>query len=146
MPSGTSVAYDYQRFEESGHTGIQALAKAKKPKNKKSVAKVVCYMFIVAAMLSAVIYTRVVQAELNSEYVETLEMVNQVKNENARLQIELEKRLSLGNLEETARGLNMGELQQHQVEYVQFDSKNKVEVIENPGFFKKISNWFGNLF
>lgn len=146
MNSGASVAYDYYRFEERDRAEIKAIAKQPKQKKGLSVVKAVCYMMVAVTMLSALIYTRVVQAELNSEYETTVSALNLQKGENSRLTIELEQKLSRSNVEESARAMEMGEMQQYQIEYVHFNTENKVEVIEEKNFLEKAVDWVKGLF
>ena len=146
MNSGESVAYDYRRFEETDRTEIKKLAKNPKPVKKLSVFRAVCYMLVAVSMLSMLIYTRAVQAELNTEYQNAVAQLNLQKGENSRLTIELEQKLSRNNVEESARAMEMSEMQQYQIEYVHFDNENKVQVITDKGLWEKALDWIRGLF
>lgn len=147
MTTKDNLAYDYSRFEEKDRAQIKALAAAPKPKKGMSVLRAVCYLLVAVAMLSMLIYTKVEQTELSKKYDNTVTMINYWKNENSRLEIQLQKELSPDNLEEVAKTeLGLNKIRDQQIEYIEFEEKGQAEVIEQGSFWKDIVNWFKNLF
>ena len=142
-----NLAYEYERFEERSRAEIRELASKPKEEKKVGVLRILSALLIASVLLSMLIYTRVVQAELSNEYEKTLVKINAVKNENSRLQIELEEKLSLENLDEIAKTqIGLNEVRPQQIEYVEFDSEPKAEVIERHSFWKDMQNWWNGLF
>lgn len=146
MSAKYSTAYDYRQFEEKKRPAIKEVSKQAKEKKKVSIIHAACYMLVVIAMLSLLIYTRAVQAEVSSEYEKTVALVNTTKGENSRLQVELEKQMSLQNIEQAAKELNMCEIQPSQVEYISFDVEDKVEIVKSKNIFEQAWDWICTLF
>ena len=98
-------------------------------------------------MISMLIYSRVEQTELNMAYNQTVADIEAKKGENARLKVELEEKLSLNNIEEYAENnLEMTSRSRQQETYINFNTENKVEVVQKQSFFGNIASWFRNLF
>lgn len=140
-----STAYEYDRFEEPEKKKIGQTS-GRAPQKSFSAGKAVLYMLVVVVMASMLIYTRVEQTILNDQYNTLLSQLNEIKNANASLQLQLETRLSLNNIESYARErLGMSEVKNQQIEYVNFDTLNKAEVIEQDSFWEELLNWFKGL-
>ena len=140
-----STAYEYDRFEEPEKKEIKQTP-GRAPQRSFSAGKAVLYMLVVVVMASMLIYTRVEQTILNDQYNTLLSQLNEMKNANASLQLQLETRLSLNNIESYAReSLGMSEVKNQQIEYVNFDTLNKAEVIEQDSFWEELLNWFKGL-
>lgn len=137
--------YDYSYFEEK-KAEIREVPKSKPQEKPASIGKILLVMVFVAASLSLLLYAKAVQTELNDDLETTKKMVAQAESENARLQVELEKKLSLTNLERQARALDMGEMQQRQVNYVRFETENKIAVAEKDSTFESLVKWVKGLF
>lgn len=148
--SNSNTAYDYSRFEEKevqSKPQIQQVAKRKAAAKTVSVAKAGLYVLTAVIMLSMLIYGRAAQAELDSQYTSTLKAVNTLKDENALLQIKLESEMSLKNIEDIAKNeLGLQKLNDQQIEYINFNTENKAEVLKKQSIWSSISTWFGNLF
>ena len=152
IPLGTSssgydgsAAYEYQRFEEPEKKKIKQVPGRALSKGF-SAAKAVLYMLVVVVLASMLIYTRVEQMVLNDQYNTLLGQLNEIKNTNASLQLQLETRLSLNNIEAYAREhLGMSEVKNQQIEYINFDTLNKAEVIEQDSFWEELLQWFRSL-
>lgn len=145
-----SAAYDYSRFEEAKRPHIKEVSKHSSARAEGkiiSVPKAVCCLLIALVLASALIYTRVVQTELSDQYNTTVLSLNAKKSENARLQLQLETAMSLVNIDKTAKeNLGMSEIKNQQIEYVNFDTKDKAVVIEQHSFWNDVANWFQDLF
>ncbi|MFZ2538532.1 MAG: hypothetical protein WAX04_06480 [Oscillospiraceae bacterium] len=147
MGTSSNLAHDYKRFEEHKKPQILAVKPNPKPKKQAVLAKAVCCMTIVVLMLSALIYTRVVQAELSLDYNAAVKELNTLKGENSRLQIKVEKEFSPDSIEKIARNeLKMEELDNSKIEYIQFNNRDKATVIKKQNFFDTASGWVSGLF
>lgn len=150
MDNQDSLAYEYGRFEEKKQTPKIETVKKSKPQTRHSHAgtfRAVCCMTVMVVAISALIYTRAVQAEVASTYNATMSEYNVLKGENARLQVKLEQELSADNIEKMAREeLNMQELDNTKIEYVDFNSAPKAEILKKQSWYDEILAWFNNLF
>lgn len=149
MDSKNSLAYEYGRFEEKEQSvpAIKTIKKSKSHKGRAGVGRATVYMTVIVLTLSALIYTRAVQAEVSSEYNNTMAELNQIKSENAILQVKLGQELSADNIEKIAREqLNMQELDSSKIEYVNFNSEGRAEVLKEPKWYDDIVAFFDNLF
>lgn len=153
MNERTSLAYEYHRFEEAEQLEterkkpqIQTVKKSKVLKKQTGVLRAACCMSVIVLTLSTLIYTRVVQTELSADYNTAITELNSIKSENARLQVQLEEELSADNIEAIARQqLNMQEIDNSKVEYVDFNSDPKAEVLKKQSVFDEILSWLRSL-
>lgn len=156
MATKTNLAYNYELFEEGAARRQTALPAAPEIKIKQTKAKsrvhvfesvkTIFYLMVVVAALFLFIYARVVQTELNSEYNETLQALNVVKGENARLQVMIEEQLNNDSIAQIAKEqLNMQALDESQTEYIEFNNQAKCYVIDEQSTFEKIKSWFASL-
>ena len=112
-----------------------------------SVARVVALMLTIVLMLSALLYTRVVQIEVAKEYNQTASTLSGLKGENSTLLKKLEDKLSIANVEEIARDtLGMQKSDSHQIHYITFETEDSAEVVQEPGLFERIGSFFAGLF
>ncbi len=148
MDQQSNLAYEYERFEDHAPRGIQSLqGKKKQAQKRKSIVKNAGYVVMAVVMISMLIYSRVEQTELNMAYNQTVADIEAKKGENARLKVELEEKLSLNNIEEYAENnLEMTSRSRQQETYINFNTENKVEVVQKQSFFGNIASWFRNLF
>lgn len=149
-----NLAYDTRRLARKEHTDekqpqIRELKRKKSTagQNKTSVGRIVAAMVVVVLMLSALLYTRVVQVEVAKEFNKTASALAAVKGENSTLMKQLEDKLSIANVEEIARDtLGMQKTESHQVHYITFETTDSAEVLKEPGFFEQIGRFFAGLF
>ncbi|WMJ23766.1 hypothetical protein RBG61_03630 [Paludicola sp. MB14-C6] len=150
MQHNSNLAYDYGRFEETSVKKQQQIEKVPKPKRvakRVSVARACAYMLVAMSMISLLLYGRAQQAEVDKEYKKLTAQINEVKSDNARLQMQLESKLSLNNIEQIAEEqLGLTKLDQSQVEYISFNTADKAEVLKQKTLWSSISNWFQGLF
>lgn len=155
-----NLAYDYARFSEEAQ--VEAPKVEKRPQIqevKKSKAKVearkrrilitraITGMLVIVLTLSPLLYTRVVQTELNADYNNAVAKLNSIKGENARLQVKLEEVLSTDSIEQYAREeLKMEALDSSKVEYINFNKQAKAEVIKTQNVFDIALSWMQGLF
>lgn len=150
MQHNSNLAYDYSRFEEQSpkkKPQIETVSKPKRVAKRVSVARACVYMFIAIGMMSLLLYGRAQQTELEQEYKVITAQVNDAKSENTRLQMKLESKLSLNNIEQIAQGqLGLTKLDQSQVEYINFNTEDKAEVLKEKTLWSSITSWFEGLF
>lgn len=147
MDISSNLAYDYKKFEESKVPKVAAVKTHVQHKRQGlMLAKAIICMTAVILMLSALIYTKVVQSELGLDYNAAQKQLNELEGENSRLQIQMEKEFSQAAIEEIAsKELKMKKLDNSKIEYIEFDSKDKAKVIEAQSVFDKIIGWFVGL-
>ena len=147
MRATSNLAYDYERFEEQKKPKISTVKKQVKHKNPAILAKAVGCIMVVVVALSAFIYTRVVQAELSLDYNAAVKQLEALENENVHLQIRFEQEFSTDRIEEIARDqLNMQELDNSKVEYIEMDNHDEVAIVQELNFFETMSRWISGLF
>lgn len=142
----SNVAYDLEYFEDS-KVQIKSSKKFQNKTNSVRYMKGILFMIVGFMMVYALIYAQVMQSELNAKHNKVLKQIEQIKGENKRLEIELEKRLSFKNIEEIAineYGLN--KVGTHQIEYIDYKKSSKAEVIEQENFMDKVISFFTELF
>lgn len=148
MGAPSNLAYEYNRFEERKIPHITKTTR--KPRKKQQAAtlfKAICAILVVITMLSALIYTQVVQAELGTDYNQAVKQLNELKGENSRLQIKMEQDFSQDAIEQIAREkLQMSELDSSKIEYIEFNNHDKAEVIKKISFFDTVMGWINGLF
>lgn len=147
MNRESNLAYDYSRFEEKDHSPIQEVQKSPKAKKRIGGVRAVCYMVMIGIMLSMLIYPKVVQTKLNDDYNTTMTKVRAMESDNARLRLQMESELSTDNIEQIARQeYGMETLDNEQVEYISFDTQDKVEIVEQNNIWEKFLGWLKGLF
>lgn len=147
MANSSNLAHDYERFEERSKPQITKVKSRPQPKKQAFLAKAICCMTVVVIMLSALIYTKVMQSELSMDYNAAVKELNLLKGENSRLQIRAEKEFSADSIEKTARDvLQMQELDNSKIEYIQINNQDQARVIKKQTFFDTAWSWFYGLF
>lgn len=110
--------------------------------------KIIAVAVLALMMGFTLLYSRVVITELNSQIAEKQAELETLKAENVRMQTELEGRMSLTEIENTAVGeYGMVKPDNSQVSYVQLEQENKLEAAEKEeNIFEKIVNYVKDLF
>lgn len=131
----TSSAYDFERFmpktKEQKKAKIVKISDApaankanKKAKQSKAHAasfarvKTVGVAAAIVAMLCAMIYLRVEVTDANRELSSVQSEAELLKSEENRLQMELENKISIANIEAEAQSLGMQKADKSQVNYI----------------------------
>lgn len=150
MDVRSNLAYDYSQFEEKQNNQKPQIKKVPKRKNAQkgiSVLKSVSYLMVAVVVLGVLIYSRATQAELEAEYTATKKEINQVTNQNVILQNKVESQLSLKNIEVIARDrLGLQKVDNAQIECINFDIKNKAEIVKKQSLWNKVCDFVSNLF
>ena len=153
MTQKNNLAYDYRRLARQEEAGTQPQIREVRSKKRAakagslSVARVVALMLTIVLMLSALLYTRVVQIEVAKEYNQTASTLSALKGENSTLLKQLEDKLSIANVEEIVRDtLGMQKSDSHQIHYITLETEDSAEVVQEPGLFERIGSFFAGLF
>lgn len=125
-----NAAYDLSRFERKKITRLPVKKAEKKPKVKilPIVSTFLCVV-IAVTVTAMMMLSRVELNELTTKISAANKQLNQLKNENGRLNLQAESKISLNAVEEYAINvLGMRKLQRYQIEYVNLTDSDKVEV------------------
>ena len=145
-----NAAYDLSRFEEKQKRPAVEVIPPKKSPRKRTVlgmspAKAIMMLVVVGVLASVLIYNRVLIIEANEE----IRQMTILESEGVRLDMELEGKTSLKNIEDYAtKNLGMQKMEKQQVQYVSLSEEEKVVLSKDmvkPNIFQRISGWFQNL-
>ena len=143
----SNLAYDLERFEQ--RTPVPAQKPAISVRRERSVHPVKIMLVAVLALLMgcSLLYSRVVITELNEEINAAVTRLDVLHAEQVRMQTELDGKMSLAAIEETAIGeYGMVKPDGSQVSYVQVSTESKLEAkAKEEGFFEKIANFIDGL-
>ncbi len=154
--ANTSSAYDLSRFETQTKEQ-KAQVEGVKIKRVKPVPrrisrvnplKAIVLMLLVIAVTSSLLYTRVLLTEQISDISEAEEQYTKLEAEGVRLNLALEGKVSLKNVEDYAQTeLGMVKKDANNVEYIRLTQENKIEVPEktSQGFWESVKEFFENL-
>lgn len=134
-----SLAYDFELFMPKEKSEEKATIvkmpekkekKAKKamPRAKMRVSSVASILLLGAFMVGIVcanIAMRVEISEVNSDIIKAKAELAEVSGEHTRLNVELERMVSYGNLEEAAKNLGMKKTDKSQIVYVKINDTDK---------------------
>ncbi len=130
-----SLAYDFELFmpkEKKQSATVVKMpekkikkARAKAKKRVSSVASVIMISAFMVGIVCANIALRVEISEINSDIVEAKARYAAVSGEETRLNVELERMVSYGNLEEAAKELGMKKTDKDQIVYIEVNDSDK---------------------
>lgn len=131
-----SLAYDFELFmpKEKKTESAKVVkmpdrkvkkARAKAKRRVSSVASIIMLGAFMVAILCANIALRVEISEVNSEIIHAKSDLAAVSGEETRLNVEFERMLSYGNLEEAAQSLGMKKTDKSQIVYIKVNDTNK---------------------
>ncbi len=150
MDSRSNLAHDFRQFEEREVPVKPQIKQVKKSKNATktlSMARAVSYLLIAIVMLSMLIYSRAMQAEIDAEYSKTTKGISKIMDDNSHLKIKLESKMSLKNIEDIATSkLDLVKLDDRNIEYLNLNIENKAQVIKPKTLWTNVSDWFSGLF
>lgn len=133
-----SLAHDFDLFMPREKKKNQASAKIVRMLRAKSktrpfaapIAQKIGSVLTVAFILSMVfmqLYLRVQITEINDQTIKKRAAVEELISEGTRLQMELERKISYKNLEESAEALGMRKKERSQVIYIRVNNANVAE-------------------
>ena len=128
----TNAAYDLSLFEEVERQ--PKIEEVKLPKKQKvlnmSPLKMLSIGAVVVALVSVLLYSNVMLCEITAEVNAATSKLEDLNNEYTRLEMELNRKMSIGAIEEYAtETLNMSKIEQYQVEMVSINSNDEVVVV-----------------
>ncbi len=141
MRSYDSTAYDFDLFTEKEKREVVEIPtrparggrrsrKAAARRSGRSVlaiaAAVSVFLLLMVAQLHCQLQTSEVVAQINA----TEREIEALKSDNVRLQVELERKVSFENMEQSARAMGMQKISAAQREYVQLHGEDAVEMPE----------------
>ena len=143
----SNLAYDLERFEQ--HTPVPVQKPAISVRRERSVHPVKIMLVAALALLMgcSLLYSRVVITELNEQINAAATRLDVLHAEQVRMQTELDGKMSLAAIEETAIGeYGMVKPDGSQVSYVQVTTESKLEAkAKEEGFFEKIADFIDGL-
>ena len=140
-----STAYDLELFEPKESKVIRMPERTFKEKQVRRKASTRVFSIIIAcsvalALLSVVLYSEVSLNEIGDNLIETKEALYVADTEYTRMQLELEAKTSMKNVEEYAKeNLNMYKLEPNQIEFITVPDDVKLEEVDEieKNFFEK---------
>ena len=145
-----SNAYDLTLFEDrtSPIKEIKtASGQKKKPKIKASPAKLIASCMLVVAISLAFIYSQTQLTVLSAGISDANKQLQELQNDQTRLEIQIEKKMNSQNLEEYAVSqLGLTKPQQYQIKYVKLRDSNTIQAAEKTekGLLDKIKEAIAN--
>jgi len=135
--SRESVAYDLSLFEPRERKVVPIRKKAKETEKKAkraNAAKAVKTFFVFAVLLSlgiVLLFNQARMSEINAETNEEKRLLKEAQEEGIHLQMELEGKMSVKNVEEYATEiLGMKKIEASQIERITIDEGDKVVITE----------------
>ncbi len=108
--------------------------------------KAIMLLLFLVAMVSYLIYSNVELDEIGGEIVHYKKNYETLLNEKIRLEVSMESKISLKNIEERAKQEGLQPVQDYQIEYVNFKTKDKFEVANNKkSKFKTVKKFLHNM-
>ncbi len=130
-----SLAYDFELFmpkEKKQHATVVKMpekkikkTKAKARKRVSSIASIITLATFMVGIVCANIALRVEISEVNSDIVEAKARYAAVSGEETRLNVEFQRMISYGNLEEAAKELGMRKTDKDQIVYIETNDSDK---------------------
>ncbi len=144
----TNLAYDLERFEQRTPVPEQKPAISVRRERSIHPAKILLLAALALMMGFSLLYSRVVITELNEEINSATTRLDVLHAEQVRMQTELDGKMSLKAIEETAIGeYGMVKPDGSQVSYIQVTKESKLEAkAKEEGLFEKIVNFVQDLF
>jgi cell division protein FtsB len=134
MNGNQSVAYDFSYFDQT-----ENLPRPEKKAEPRRAAKkgasirlrTIASFVLVIAVLGCIVVNYVQLTETNAKLNSLKKSLTAAQESEKRLNVEMEKKTSLKNIEERARNeLGMAEVQSYQVEYVSIAHDDKIEILK----------------
>lgn len=146
-----STAYDITLFETKRTPEIK-LIKSKQNK-KTSVASMISFKTVMLIVIAVVfvalsIYGKVIMAETVAEIEAANNELQILKGETTRLEMELESKVSLRNVESFAStNLGMNKIEKYQTEYIKLSEGNVIETAntQKNTFLAELKENFANI-
>lgn len=119
-------------FEQKPKKTQPALNVVASPKYKKrdrmTVLRIVSGVAVVVTVTCVMLYSRAELTALSYRVGQQKEAYQLLVSENTRLKAELESKVSLRSIEESAQELGLAKIQPYQVEYIYMDQEDEIEL------------------
>ena len=129
-----SLAYDFSMFmpREKKEDNIVKMPKSKKKSKAaaKSVSSIATALLVFALLLGLLcgnIFFRLKTNELNTKINQTKTQIENLKNEQTNLEVEIERQLSYSNIEVKATEMGMRKRDKSQIKYIKVNKNNTAE-------------------
>lgn len=127
----SNAAYDLSLFEEQEKR--PKLEEVKLPKKQTvlnlSPIRLIMLGLVLVAMAGTLLYTQVALSEVTAQINAANRELEELNNEQTRLEMELNRKMSIGAIEEYAtQNLNMNKIEQYQVELISIEQQDEVAV------------------
>ena len=160
MANSSNAAYDYERLNQHYSPSPSTLRQppelkvleSKKDKEREIFGRTALLFSLVLIIFAAVLYNRVILTELTSEIDTLSTQYEQLKDEQQRMQVELEGRLSTRAVADGAEALGMAQIESYQIQYVDLEdesgvvlTKESTETITDSilAFLKQVKEYLG---
>lgn len=151
--SRESTAYDLSKFERKPEKKPQIqVIKGKKAKKKSNAVPIIKAFFaavIVIGITSLMIVNRITLTEIGEDIGDANANLGILQSENTRLNVELEGKMSLKNIEDKAKNeLGLTKMNTYQVQYLSLTQGDKIEITEpksGGGILSTITGWFDKI-
>jgi cell division protein FtsL len=112
--------------------GISGKAGAvrQKRETRKNRTFAIFTTFLVVAMVCSTIFMRVQVTEVESQLTAANKELSDLTNEQTRLEMELERKISFSNVEAAAKALGMQKKDKNQVNYIHTGAESWAEVVD----------------
>ena len=112
----------------------QTRARAAKQQQNTALGRVCSFLVtgMILFMLCATLYTRSEIAQLNDQISESKRRYEALRNDEVRMNMELESRISYTNIEQAAKEMGMKKKDYRQVIYLQLQENDRVIVHQTP--------------
>ena len=134
-----STAPAYREVEERRKARIidlpdQTRAREARQQQNTALGRVCSFLVtgMILFMLCATLYTRSEIARLNDQISESKHRYEALRNDEVRLNMELESRISYTNIEQAAKEMGMKKKDYRQVIYLQLEENDRFIVHETP--------------
>lgn len=137
-----SFAYDFDLFAPQEKQADNVIRIDRKSKDqvrssrrpRRAVnrpAAIVMILLLTLGLIAGNIFLRVKVTEVTSRIDVCEEKLERAMSENTSLEMELENRVSLKNLEQSAQALGMQKAERYQIRYIDVLDGDKTEVLQN---------------
>lgn len=137
-----SFAYDFDLFapQEKQTDNVIRINRKSKDQVRSSrrprravnrPAAIVMILLLTLGLIAGNIFLRVKVTEVTSRIDVCEEKLERAMSENTSLEMELENRVSLKNLEQSAQALGMQKAERYQIRYIDVLDGDKTEVLQN---------------
>lgn len=128
----SNAAYDFELFEdkpEKSRPVLNVVANTKyKKRDRMTVVRVISSAVVIVAVICMMLLSYVRLTELANEITTNKKAYQLLVSENTRLKAEMESKVSLRGVEESAQQLGMVKMQSYQVEYIDMQTDEEVNL------------------